>query len=181
VILLPESSGKTDYMGAFCVTTGFGTDELAQEYEKANDDYNAIMVKALADRFAEAYAEFLHKKVRTEYWGYANQENLTNEELIAEKYKGIRPAPGYPACPDHLEKHDLGSTKSGRKYRCLSYRKFSNVPNCFGFRILFRKSACQIFWIGKNCRRPAERLCGKKRNFFAGSEKWLNPNLADGI
>jgi 5-methyltetrahydrofolate--homocysteine methyltransferase len=80
---------------------------LAQEYEKANDDYNAIMVKALADRFAEAYAEFLHKKVRTEYWGYANQENLTNEELIAEKYKGIRPAPGYPACPDHLEKHAI--------------------------------------------------------------------------
>lgn len=105
--IAPESSGKTDYMGAFCVTTGFGTDELAAEYEKANDDYNAIMVKALADRFAEAYAEFLHKKVRTEYWGYANQENLTNEELIAEKYKGIRPAPGYPACPDHLEKHAI--------------------------------------------------------------------------
>jgi 5-methyltetrahydrofolate--homocysteine methyltransferase len=85
-------------MGAFCVTTGFGTDELSAEYEKANDDYNSIMVKALADRFAEAYAEFLHKKVRTEYWGYAIQEDLSNEELIAEKYKGIRPAPGYPAC-----------------------------------------------------------------------------------
>ncbi|MDF2932535.1 MAG: metH [Chryseobacterium sp.] len=105
--IAPQSSGKTDYMGAFCVCTGFGTDELSDQYEKDNDDYNAIMVKAIADRFAEAYAEFLHKKVRTEYWGYANQENLSNEDLIAEKYKGIRPAPGYPACPDHLEKHAI--------------------------------------------------------------------------
>ena len=105
--IAPKSTGKTDYMGAFCVTTGFGTDELSDQYEKDNDDYNAIMVKAIADRFAEAYAEFLHKKVRTEYWGYANQENLSNEDLIAEKYKGIRPAPGYPACPDHLEKHAI--------------------------------------------------------------------------
>ncbi|MGZ5189333.1 MAG: vitamin B12 dependent-methionine synthase activation domain-containing protein, partial [Kaistella sp.] len=100
----PKSSGIQDYVGAFAVTTGFGTEELAQKYYDDGDDYNAIIVKALADRLAEAFAEFLHHKVRTESWGYAEDENLENDELIAEKYAGIRPAPGYPACPDHLEK-----------------------------------------------------------------------------
>jgi 5-methyltetrahydrofolate--homocysteine methyltransferase len=102
--IAPKSLGKQDYMGTFAVTTGFGTDELAQKYEAEHDDYNSIMVKALADRFAEAFAEFLHKKVRTEIWSYSNDENLENDDLISEKYVGIRPAPGYPACPDHLDK-----------------------------------------------------------------------------
>ncbi|MGA9590908.1 MAG: methionine synthase, partial [Salegentibacter sp.] len=100
----PKESGVQDYVGAFCVTTGFGTQELAAEFEKNHDDYNSIMIKALADRLAEAFAEYLHKEVRTEYWGYASEENWSNQELIKEEYKGIRPAPGYPACPDHLEK-----------------------------------------------------------------------------
>ena len=94
-----------DFVGCFAVSSGFGTDEFAKIYEDMNDDYNSIMIKALADRLAEATAEYLHKKVRKEYWGYDSEENLTNSELIAEKYKGIRPAPGYPACPDHLEKN----------------------------------------------------------------------------
>ena len=102
--IAPKSSGIQDYVGAFCVTTGFGTEELAQKYYDQGDDYTAIIVKALADRLAEAFAEFLHHKVRTRIWGYAQNENLQNEDLIAEKYSGIRPAPGYPACPDHLEK-----------------------------------------------------------------------------
>ncbi len=102
--IAPKETGIQDYIGCFCVSTGFGTQKLAEKYEKEHDDYNAIMVKALADRLAEAFAEYLHKLVRTEYWGYATEENLSNEELISEKYKGIRPAPGYPACPDHLEK-----------------------------------------------------------------------------
>ena len=102
--IAPKESEIQDYMGCFCVSTGFGTKELAEAYEAKHDDYNAIMVKALADRFAEAYAEFLHKEVRTNYWGYATEEKLSNEELIKEGYKGIRPAPGYPACPDHTEK-----------------------------------------------------------------------------
>ncbi len=111
---------------------------LAQKYEAEHDDYNAIMVKALADRFAEAFAEFLHKKVRTEIWGYSNDENLENEDLISEKYVGIRPAPGYPACPDHLEKtDDLGFIESEGKYRVRTHRKFGNVPYSFSFRILF--------------------------------------------
>ena len=96
-----------DYIGAFCVTAGFGVEEKAQEYQKDFDDYNSIMVKALADRFAEAFAEYLHDKVRKETWGYAPDENFTNEELIKEKYSGIRPAPGYPSCPDHTEKISL--------------------------------------------------------------------------
>ena len=102
--IAPQSSGKQDYIGAFAVTAGFGTDELVKYYEAQNDDYSTIMAKALADRFAEAFAEFLHWKVRKEYWGYAADESLSNEELIDEEYKGIRPAPGYPACPDHLER-----------------------------------------------------------------------------
>lgn len=102
--IAPKDSGIQDYMGCFCVSTGFGTQELAAEFEKNHDDYNSIMIKALADRFAEAFAEYLHKEVRTKYWGYAVDENLGNTELIKEKYRGIRPAPGYPACPDHLEK-----------------------------------------------------------------------------
>ncbi len=102
--IAPKDNGVTDYMGAFCVTTGFGVDEWAAEFEKDLDDYNSIMVKALADRFAEAFAEYLHEKVRKEIWGYASDENMSTEAMIAEEYKGIRPAPGYPACPDHLEK-----------------------------------------------------------------------------
>ena len=100
----PKETGIEDYMGAFCVSTGFGTAEMAAEFEKDHDDYNSIMIKALADRLAEAFAEYLHEKVRKEYWGYASDEVLSNNELIKEEYKGIRPAPGYPACPDHTEK-----------------------------------------------------------------------------
>ena len=105
--IAPKTTGLQDYMGAFCVCTGFGTAEKARAFEEENDDYNYIMIKALADRLAEAFAEYLHLKVRKEYWGYATDEKLSNEELINETYKGIRPAPGYPACPDHLEKKTL--------------------------------------------------------------------------
>ncbi len=105
--IAPKDSGKQDYIGAFCVSTGFGTQELAKQFEDAHDDYNSIMIKALADRLAEAFAEYLHKEVRTKHWGYAKNEDLSNEELIKESYKGIRPAPGYPACPDHLEKQTI--------------------------------------------------------------------------
>ncbi|GAB4197668.1 MAG: methionine synthase [Thermoflexibacter sp.] len=105
--IAPVESGKQDYIGAFVVTAGIGTEELALQFEKEHDDYNAIMVKALSDRLAEAFAERMHERVRKEFWGYAPFENLDNEELIKEKYQGIRPAPGYPACPDHLEKGTL--------------------------------------------------------------------------
>ncbi len=103
----PKESGKRDYLGAFAVTAGLGIDEVVKRFEQQHDDYHAILVKALADRLAEAFAELLHEKVRKEIWGYAPDENLSNEELIKERYQGIRPAPGYPACPDHTEKRTL--------------------------------------------------------------------------
>src|SRR5690606_30502094 len=103
----PKETGKSDYVGGFAVTAGIGAEELAKQYQNAGDDYNSIMVKALADRLAEALAEHLHQRVRKQFWGYAREENLDNESLIKEQHNGIRPAPGYPACPDHTEKSTL--------------------------------------------------------------------------
>lgn len=178
--IAPESSGKTDYIGAFCVTTGFGTDELAQEYEKANDDYNAIMVKALADRFAEAYAEFLHKKVRTEYWGYANQENLTNEELIAEKYKGIRPAPGYPACPDHLEKHTIWDLlKVEENIGVYLTESLAMFPTASVSGYYFGSPHAKYFGLGKIAEDQLKDYSIRKGISLQEARKWLSPNLAD--
>ncbi|WBV59691.1 methionine synthase [Chryseobacterium camelliae] len=178
--IAPQSSGKTDYMGAFCVTTGFGTDELAEEYEKANDDYNAIMVKALADRFAEAYAEFLHKKVRTEYWGYANQENLTNEELIAEKYKGIRPAPGYPACPDHLEKHAIWDLlKVEENIGVYLTESLAMFPTASVSGYYFGSPHAKYFGVGKIAEDQLKDYSERKGISLQESRKWLSPNLAD--
>lgn len=180
--IAPQSSGKTDYMGAFCVTTGFGTDELAAEYEKANDDYNAIMVKALADRFAEAYAEFLHKKVRTEYWGYANQESLTNEELIAEKYKGIRPAPGYPACPDHLEKHAIWDLlKVEEQIGVYLTESLAMFPTASVSGYYFGSPHAKYFGLGKIAEDQLKEYSVRKGISLQEARKWLSPNLADGI
>lgn len=178
--IAPQSSGKTDYMGAFCVTTGFGTDELAEEYEKANDDYNAIMVKALADRFAEAYAEFLHKKVRTEYWGYANQENLSNEDLIAEKYKGIRPAPGYPACPDHLEKHAIWDLlKVEENIGVYLTESLAMFPTAAVSGYYFGSPHAKYFGLGKIAEDQLKDYSKRKGISLQEARKWLNPNLAD--
>ena len=105
--IAPKDSKIKDYIGAFAVTSGLEVNKFVSIFEKENDDYSSIMLKALADRLAEALAEFLHKEIRTKFWGYSKEEGLNNEQLIAEKYRGIRPAPGYPACPDHLEKNTL--------------------------------------------------------------------------
>ncbi|WP_343660078.1 methionine synthase [Chryseobacterium sp.] len=178
--IAPQSSGKTDYMGAFCVTTGFGTDELSAEYEKANDDYNSIMVKALADRFAEAYAEFLHKKVRTEYWGYANQENLSNEELIAEKYKGIRPAPGYPACPDHLEKKTIWDLlKVEENTGVFLTESLAMFPTASVSGYYFGSPHAKYFGLGKITEDQLEDYAARRGCSIQEAKKWLSPNLAD--
>ncbi|MBW8524629.1 methionine synthase [Chryseobacterium chendengshani] len=180
--IAPKSSGKTDYMGAFCVCTGFGTDELSDQYEKDNDDYNAIMVKAIADRFAEAYAEFLHKKVRTEYWGYANQENLSNEELIAEKYKGIRPAPGYPACPDHLEKHEIWNLlKVEENIGVYLTESLAMFPTAAVSGYYFGSPHAKYFGLGKISEDQLKDYSKRKGISLQEARKWLNPNLADGI
>lgn len=178
--IAPQSSGKTDYIGAFCVTTGFGTDELAEEYEKANDDYNAIMVKALADRFAEAYAEFLHKKVRTEYWGYAVQEELSNEELIAEKYKGIRPAPGYPACPDHLEKKTIWELlKVEENTGVFLTESLAMFPTASVSGYYFGSPHAKYFGLGKITEDQLKDYADRRSCSIQEAQKWLSPNLAD--
>ncbi|MEI7486902.1 MAG: methionine synthase [Chryseobacterium sp.] len=178
--IAPQSSGKTDYVGAFCVTTGFGTDELSDEYEKANDDYNAIMVKALADRFAEAYAEFLHKKVRTEYWGYANQENLSNDDLIAEKYKGVRPAPGYPACPDHLEKHAIWDLlKVEENIGVYLTESLAMFPTAAVSVYYFGSPHAKYFGLGKITEDQLKDYSKRKGISLQEARKWLSPNLAD--
>ncbi|WP_411811363.1 methionine synthase [Chryseobacterium scophthalmum] len=180
--IAPKSTGKTDYMGAFCVTTGFGTDELSGQYEKDNDDYNAIMVKAIADRFAEAYAEFLHKKVRTEYWGYANQENLSNEDLIAEKYKGIRPAPGYPACPDHLEKHAIWDLlKVKENIGVYLTESLAMFPTAAVSGYYFGSPHAKYFGLGKITEEQVKEYSERKGISLREAKKWLSPNLADGI
>ncbi|UFH31041.1 methionine synthase [Chryseobacterium sp. C-71] len=180
--IAPKSTGKTDYMGAFCVCTGFGTDELSDQYEKDNDDYNAIMVKAIADRFAEAYAEFLHKKVRTEYWGYANQENLSNEDLIAEKYKGIRPAPGYPACPDHLEKHAIWDLlKVEENIGVYLTESLAMFPTAAVSGYYFGSPHAKYFGLGKISEDQLKEYSQRKGISLQEARKWLNPNLADGF
>ncbi|MDQ0591759.1 5-methyltetrahydrofolate--homocysteine methyltransferase [Chryseobacterium ginsenosidimutans] len=178
--IAPKNTGKTDYVGAFCVTTGFGTDEMSEEYEKANDDYNAIMVKALADRFAEAYAEFLHKKVRTEYWGYANQESLSNEDLIAEKYKGVRPAPGYPACPDHLEKHAIWDLlKVEENIGVFLTESLAMFPTASVSGYYFGSPHAKYFGLGKITEDQLKDYSKRKGISLQEARKWLSPNLAD--
>jgi len=178
--IAPKTSGKEDYIGAFCVCAGFGTDELAKKYEEENDDYNAIMVKALADRFAEAFAEFLHKKVRTEIWGYAANEDLDNEALISEKYKGIRPAPGYPACPDHLDKltiWELLKVKENIGVELTSSLAMWPTAAVSGY--YFGSPHSKYFGVGKIKEDQLEDFAKRKNIDLEYARKWLAPNLAE--
>nr|WP_255421333.1 methionine synthase [Lutibacter sp. HS1-25] len=174
----PKQTGINDYMGAFCVSTGFGTAELAAEFEKDHDDYNSIMIKALADRLAEAFAEYLHKKVRKEYWGYANAENLSNEELIKEDYKGIRPAPGYPACPDHTEKWtiwDLLSVKETIGVELTDSLAMWPAASVSGY--YFGNEKAKYFGLGKITEEQVKDFAVRKNMDLETAKKWLNPNL----
>ena len=178
--IAPKSSGKADYMGAFCVSTGFGTAEKANAFEKANDDYSSIMVKALADRLAEAFAEYLHLKVRTEYWGYAPQESLSTDELIQESYKGIRPAPGYPACPDHLEKRTLWELLQVEESIGVQLTEsLAMWPAAAVSGYYFAHPEARYFGLGKIKEDQLEAY-SKRRNIpLEEARKWLNPNLVD--
>ncbi len=178
--IAPKSKGKIDYMGAFCVSTGFGTEEKAKAFELANDDYSSIMVKALSDRFAEAFAEYLHFEVRTQHWGYVDQEGLTNEELIQEQYQGIRPAPGYPACPDHLEKKTLWKLLTVEETIGVSLTEsLAMWPASSVSGYYFAHPQSRYFGLGKI--KEDQLLDYSKRRGIALAEakKWLNPNLAD--
>ena len=178
--IAPENSGKQDYFGVFCVCTGFGADESAKEYEDQNDDYNAIMVKALADRFAEAFAEYLHKKVRTEYWGYSENETLDNDELIKEKYLGIRPAPGYPACPDHLEKLTIWDLlKVDEKIGVTLTESLAMWPTAAVSGYYFGNEKSKYFGVGKIDEDQLKDFAERKNVELDYARKWLAPNLAD--
>ena len=178
--IAPKESGREDYMGCFCVSTGFGTAELAGQYEKDLDDYNSIMVKALADRLAEAFAEYLHKEVRMKHWGYADNEDLSTEELIHESYKGIRPAPGYPACPDHLEKltiWDILKVKEAIGVELTDSLAMWPAASVSGY--YFGNPEARYFGLGKIKEDQVKDYAKRKGKSFEEAEKWLSPNIVE--
>jgi 5-methyltetrahydrofolate--homocysteine methyltransferase len=175
--IAPDKAGYTDYMGAFSVTI-HGVDEQVKKFEAAQDDYNKIMLQALADRFAEAFAECLHEKTRKEYWGYSKDESLSNEALIQEKYEGIRPAPGYPACPDHTEKYKLFDLLGGEAATGIhlteSLAMYPASSVC-GWYIAHPES--KYFGVGKIEKDQLQDYAQRKQMSLEVAEKWLRPIL----
>lgn len=177
--IAPKSSGKADYFGGFALTTGIGCDELVTEYEKNHDDYNSIMIKALADRLAEAFAEKLHEMVRKDYWGYANDEILSNEQLIKEEYQGIRPAPGYPACPEHTEKGTLFALlEAEEKIGLRITESYAMYPTAAVSGFYFSHPEARYFGLGKITKDQVEDYASRKNMELEEAERWLSPNLA---
>ncbi|MFT0211144.1 methionine synthase [Pseudomonas sp. F1_0610] len=175
----PKSARINDYIGGFITTAGIGAEELAQSYQNQGDDYNAIMVKALADRLAEACAEWLHQQVRTYYWGYAPDEQLDNEALIKEQYSGIRPAPGYPACPDHTEKEQLFNLLDPQKISGVSLTEhFAMFPTAAVSGWYFAHPQANYFAVGKIEKDQVTAYCQRKQVDLDYAERWLMPNLA---
>jgi len=174
----PKESGLQDYVGCFVVTAGIGIEKLVEQYEKDHDDYHSIMVKALADRMAEALAEMLHEKVRKEYWGYGTEEVLSNEELIKEKYRGIRPAPGYPACPDHLEKKTIFKLLNAEENIGVSLTEsLAMYPAASVSGYYFAHPESKYFGLGKIGKDQLEDYAQRKGIEVNEAEKWLRPNL----
>jgi 5-methyltetrahydrofolate--homocysteine methyltransferase len=175
----PRSSGVADYIGAFAVTAGIGLDRLVAEFEAAHDDYNSIMAKALADRLAEALAERLHERVRREFWGYAPDEALDNDAIIREKYQGIRPAPGYPACPDHTEKATLFSLLGAEARAGIRLTEsFAMLPAASVSGYYFWRPEAQYFGVGRIGKDQVEDYALRKGVPVEEMERWLAPNLA---
>ena len=175
----PEASGVQDHMGAFCVAI-FGADEIAAKYKEEHDDYHAILVQAIADRFAEAFAEYLHHQVRTKHWGYAADETLSNEELIKEVYKGIRPAPGYPACPDHLEKDSIWELLGVEEHigvKLTESRAMWPAAAVSGY--YFANPQSKYFGLGKITSEQVKDYAERKGISEEVARKWLQPNLAE--
>ncbi len=176
--IAPLSSKLPDYLGAFAVSAGDGLDPLVAEFEAEHDDYHAIMAKALADRLAEALAERLHCLVRTRYWGYAKDENFDNEALIAEKYSGIRPAPGYPACPDHTEKAQIWSLLDVERTVGIKLTEsFAMLPAAAVSGWYFGHPQARYFGVGRIGRDQVEDYAARKGMEIAAAERWLAPNL----
>jgi 5-methyltetrahydrofolate--homocysteine methyltransferase len=173
----PRESGLVDYIGAFAVTAGHGTDDLVRRFENDHDQYNAIMAKALADRLAEAFAEYLHKRVRAE-WGYGKDENLTHEQLIAELYRGIRPAPGYPACPDHTEKKILFDLLGVEKATGITLTEnFAMLPAASVSGLYFAHKEARYFAVSAIGRDQVESYAARKGMTVPAVERWLSPVL----
>ena len=177
--IAPKESGIQDYIGCFCVTTGFGVDEKVQEFEKQLDDYNSILIKALGDRFAEAFAEYLHLKIRKEIWGYASNENLSNQELIKETYKGIRPAPGYPACPDHLEKLTIFKLLNVEKEIGVTLTESMAMwPTSSVSGYYFAHPESKYFGLGKIKNDQVIDYAKRRGISVEMAQKWLSPNIS---
>ena len=175
----PLESGVQDYIGGFVVTAGIGADEIAKEFEDQQDDYNAIMVKILADRFAEALAEYLHQVVRREFWGYAPEEALSNEELIREKYRGIRPAPGYPACPDHTEKGTLFAlTRAEEEIGVRLTESYAMYPGAAVSGWYFSHPDSEYLTVGIIGEDQLRSYAERKQMTLREARRWLAPNLA---
>ncbi|MFY0608366.1 MAG: methionine synthase [Cyclobacteriaceae bacterium] len=175
--IAPQSADKTDYIGGFAVSV-FGAKELADQYEKDHDDYSSIMIKAIADRFAEALAEMMHERVRKNYWGYAKDENLDNDSLIKEKYQGIRPAPGYPACPDHTEKPALFELLNAQQNIGVELTEsMAMYPAASVSGFYFSHPESKYFGLGKVYKDQVENYANRKRMDIEVLEKWLGTNL----
>jgi 5-methyltetrahydrofolate--homocysteine methyltransferase len=174
----PHGSGVADYIGAFIVTAGIGEDHSAERFKRTHDDYSAIMIKALADRLAEAFAECLHRRVRREFWAYAPDEALSNADLIGEKYRGIRPAPGYPAQPDHSEKATLLTLLEGeRRIGIRLTESFAMWPGASVCGLYFSHPESHYFGVGKIERDQVEDYAGRKGWTIDEAERWLAPVL----
>ncbi|HEY1007217.1 MAG TPA: methionine synthase, partial [Sphingobacteriaceae bacterium] len=177
--IAPKTSGIRDHFGGFAVTAGIGLEKLVAEFEKNHDDYNSIMAKALADRLAEAFAEKMHELVRKDYWGYSREEALSNDDLIKEKYVGIRPAPGYPACPDHTEKRTLFDLLEAEKNAGITLTdSFAMYPAASVSGFYFSHPQSRYFGLGKITRDQVEDYAKRKNMSLEEAERWLSPNLA---
>ena len=175
----PRSAGIVDYIGAFAVTAGLGADEAIARFEAAHDPYGAIMIKALADRLAEAFAERLHERVRRELWGYAPDEALSNEDLIAERYQGIRPAPGYPACPDHTEKRTIFALLGAERVGMRLTESCAMLPAASVAGYYFWRPEASYFGLGRIGRDQLEDYARRKGISVEEAARWLRPNLAE--
>jgi len=176
--IAPMQSTKKDYIGGFAVTTGLGIESKIQEFEENIDDYNSILLKALADRLAEAFAEMLHAKVRKQFWGYSADENFENDDLIKEKYQGIRPAPGYPACPDHTEKPELFRILKATENTGIELTEnFAMSPAAAVCGWYFSHPQSRYFGIQKILQDQAQSLADRKNKSLEEMSRWLSPYL----
>jgi 5-methyltetrahydrofolate--homocysteine methyltransferase len=174
----PKSSGVADHIGAFAVTAGVGIEQHVARFERAHDDYSSIMLKALADRFAEACAEHFHEKARRELWGYSARETLTNDQLIREEYRGIRPAPGYPACPEHREKAKLWQLLDAERAAGIRLTEsYAMHPTAAVSGWYIAHPDAHYFAIGKIDKDQVEDYARRRGESVAETEKWLSPNL----